>query len=122
MPRSVQVVRLLAAVAIAHAACWFAVFYDGVSRIRFQFDHPRDMVIGSRFGEFVAVHGTHAHAVPLLTLLVGILIIWRWPKSQALMEALVSSLWILSLVWAGLILINWQVQNIPTFSGMRLHY
>jgi hypothetical protein len=120
--RSVQVVRLLAAVSIALAACQFVIWYDGVSRIRFQFDHPGQTLTGCYAGQFVTTYGKYASAVPLAALLMGTLTIWRWPNSHALFEVVVSTLWVLAFIWAGLILVIWQVQNIPIFSGMRWHY
>jgi hypothetical protein len=73
-------------------------------------------------GEFVTAHRTHAYVVPLTGLLLGIIIIWRWPKLHVLIELVVASLWVLAFLWAGFVLIVWQVQNIPIFHGMRWHY
>jgi hypothetical protein len=122
MTRSVQVVRLLAAVSIALAACLFVIGYDGSSHIRFQFDHPGQTLTGCYAGHFVTTYGKYACAVPLAALLMGIVIIWRWPNSHALFEVVVSTLWVLAFIWAGLILLIWQAQNIPIFSGMQWHY
>ena len=122
MTRSEQVVRLLAAVSISLAACLFVTGYDGSSHIRFQFDHPGQTLTGCSAGQFVRTYGKYAYAVPLAALLMGALIIRRWPNSHALFEVVVSTLWVLTFIWAGLILMIWQAQNIPIFSGMRLHY
>ena len=70
----------------------------------------------------IATHRIHAFAVPIVGLLLGILIIWRWPKRQVPTEVLVSVMWVLSLVWVGFVLLMWQTQNIPIFHGMRGHY
>jgi uncharacterized membrane protein len=67
-------------------------------------------------------HRKHAYAAPIVGLLLGSLIIWRWPDRPALLEVVVSALWILSLVWVGCALLLWQMQNIPVFHGMRWHY
>jgi hypothetical protein len=137
MTRSVQVVRLLAAVVIALASCSFVVSYDKLAYIRYPFDHPNadghyeppgqtlgGFVLESRpsGAEFVTAHRTHAYVVPLIGLLLGIPIIWRWPKLPVLVELVVASLWIFAFLWAGLVLIVWQMQNIPIFHGMRWHY
>jgi hypothetical protein len=60
--------------------------------------------------------------VPVIGLLLGITIIWRWPKLDVLMELVVACLWVLAFLWAGFVLIVWQMQNIPIFHGMRWHY
>ena len=137
MTRSVQLVRLLAAVVIACAACWFVVYYDGFAYARYPFDHPNadahreppddafgKFVITSRSngGEFITAHCTHAYVVPLAGLLLGIIIIWRWPQLHVLIELVVASLWVLAFLWVGLVLIVWQMQNIPLFHSMRFHY
>jgi hypothetical protein len=138
MKRSVQLIRLLAAVLIAFAACYFVVLYDEFSTIRFPFDHPRAdghwIPPGSEFfgafvheshsiaGEFVSAHRTRAYAVPVTGLLVGILLIWRWPQFYALNELVVSAMWVLSLLWAGFVVLMWHVQNIPIYHGNRWHY
>ncbi len=137
MTRSVQIVRLLAAVTIAFASCSFVALYDGFAYIRYPYDHPNadgryepagqtlgGFVIQSRpsAGEFVTAQRTHAYVVPLIGLLLGTTIIWRWPKFHVLIELVVASLWILACLWAGLVVIVWQIQNIPVFHGMRWHY
>lgn len=137
MTRSVQLIRLLAAVVIACAACSFVAYYDGLAYVRYHFDHPNAdghrespddafgrFVIASRpnAGVFVTAHRTHAYVVPLTGLLLGIIIIWRWPKLHVLIELVVASLWVLAFLWAGVVLIVWQMQNIPLFHSMRWHY
>jgi len=135
--RSVQLVRLLAAVAIGLASCSFVGLYDGLAYVRYPFDHPNSdghrerpdqafgkFVLESRpsGSEFVTAHCTHAYVVPVIGLLLGITIIWRWPKLDVLMELVVACLWVLAFLWAGFVLIVWQMQNIPIFHGMRWHY
>lgn len=133
MTRNVQFVRLLTSMVIAFGACAFVVFYDRASTIRYPFDHPNaegsrtasgEFVISNRpaAGEFITAYRTYAYAVPLAGLLLGIVIIWRWPKLPALLELVVSAMWVLGLVWAGFVLLMWQGQNIPIFHGMRAHY
>jgi hypothetical protein len=68
------------------------------------------------------MYDKYACVAPLGALLVGIVIIWRWPNSHVLIEVIVSTLWVLALVWAGYILIFWQLMNIPLFYGLRSHY
>ena len=137
MTRGVQLIRLLAAVVIAFAACEFVRIYDSASYTRYPFDHPNadghtetpgeafgKFILESRpyVGEFVTAHRAHAFVVPFAGLLLGITIIWRWPKREVLVELVVASLRVLAILWAGLILIIWQIQNIPIFHGMRWHY
>ena len=137
MTRSVQLIRLLAAVVIAFAACSFVAWYDGLAYIRYPFDHPNadghresaDAFSGFILdesrpsgGEFVTAHRTHAYAVPLAGLILGSIIIWRWPTLHVLFELVVAALWVLAFLWAGFVLIVWQMQNIPIFHGMRWHY
>ena len=121
MTRSLQLVRLLASVAISLAACLFVVAYNHASATRFQFDHPGATTV-TPFNEFVGAYGICAYAVPLAGLLVGTLTLWRRPNSHVLIELIVSALWVLALIWSGLVLLSWQIQNIPIFSGMRWHY
>jgi hypothetical protein len=71
---------------------------------------------------FVVSHAHHAYAVPVAGLLVGSLLIWRRPNWHAIQGVVVAALWILALLWAGHIIVAWQIQNIPIFSGMRWHY
>jgi hypothetical protein len=121
--RSVEVVRLLAAVVIALASCIFVAAYNGYAETRFPFDHPGETLTARPvIGEFVAVHGKHAYVVPVAGLLLGTLVIWRWPTSHVLIELVVLVLWILAFIWAGVVLIVWQVQNIPIFTHMQFHY
>ncbi len=133
MTRNVQLVRLLTSVVIAFAACSFVVFYDRALTIRYPFDHPNaegsrtasgEFVISHRpaASEFITAYRTYAYAVPLAALLLGILVIWRWPKLPALVEVVVSAMWVLGLVWAAFVLLMWQAQNIPSFDAMRSHY
>ena len=122
MNRRVQIVRLMASVVVSLAACRFVVFYSGFSHIRFQFDHPDAGITWIPLTAFVTEHGGVMYAVPIGALFVGLLLIWRRPNWSATFEVPVSTIWVLSLIWAGLSLIAWQMQNIPVFSGMRLHY
>ena len=133
MTRSVQLIRLLTSVLIAFSACYFVDIYNSTATTRITCDHPNAELLrtqsgelilypGTAAGNLVTEHHTYAYAIPLTGLLLGILIIWRWPQYAALTEAVVSSMWILGLVWVGLVILIWQIQNIPIFSGGRLHY
>jgi hypothetical protein len=122
MTRSVQFVRLLAAVTISLATCRFVALYDQWSYLRFQYDHPGEKLNKSDAGYFVADYSKYAYVVPLAGLAAGILTIWRRPNSPVLVEVIVSVLWVLAFTWVGLVLILWQVFNVPTISSMRLHY
>jgi hypothetical protein len=133
MTRSVQLIRLLTSVTIATASCWFVAAYDEFSRIRYTFDHrdfdgyrteSGEVVLSSQAsgGAFIATHRNHAYAVPLVGLLFGFVVLWRWQTRHALIELIISAMWVLGLVWAGFALVMWQMQNIPLFHGMRWHY
>jgi len=121
--RSVELVRLLAAVVIGLGSCLFVSAYNRLAETRFPFDHPgQELRARPDIGVFVTDHQQYAYTIPVLGFLVGCLIIWQWPKSKVLIELVVQILWILAFMWAGLVLIIWQIQNIPIFSGMRWHY
>lgn len=121
--RSVELVRLLAAVMIALASCLFVAAYNDLAENRFPFDHPgQTLQARPDLGEFVTVHRHHAYAIPVAGLLLGSVIIWRWPKSKVLIELVVQTLWLLAFMWAGSVLLLWQIQNIPVFSAMHWHY
>lgn len=133
MTRSVQLVRLLTSVVVGFAACYFAVLYDATSTARFPFDHPDADGYFTESGkfvlsgptpavEFITTHDRYAYAVPLAGLVAGIVILWRWPDLRALSELIASTLWVLSFLWIGTVVIVWQLQNIPVFHGMRWHY
>ena len=72
MTRNVQVIKLLAAVSIAIAACLFVATYDDLSHTRFRFDHPGDTLTARPpAAEFVTGHRIHAFAVPLESVAAG---------------------------------------------------
>jgi hypothetical protein len=121
MTRGVQITRLSAAVAISLAACFFAVRYNEVSTIRYQFDHPNAQA-NMPLTAFLRTYGGCTYAVPLAAMMVGIAVIWRRPSWQVLLEIVVSTLWMLAILWPGLILMIWQMLNIPVFHGMQSHY
>jgi hypothetical protein len=120
--RSVQLVRLYAAVGVAVAACWFVVRYDFFARAQFEFDHPGERLTEMRITEFIAAHAVNAYAVPIAAFVVGVLILYFRPNSPVLLELLMSSLWVLAFAWVLCIILVWQMQNVPIFSGMRWHY
>ncbi len=125
--------RLLTSVLFAAAACTFVVGYDRMSQIRYRIDHPTaegywaspgEFVLENQTdgGKFITAYRGYAYAVPLAGLLLGILVIWRWPRFPALAELVVSVMWFVGLVWAGFVLLMWQTQNVPVFYGMRSHF
>ena len=121
--RSVELVRLLAAVMIGLASCLFVAAYNNLAETRFPFDHPgQTLRARPDLGVFVTVHRHHAYVIPVAGLLLGSVIIWRWPKSKVLIELVIQTLWLLAFTWAGIVLLLWQIQNIPIFSAMRWHY
>lgn len=132
MTRIVQLIRLLASVVILLAACTFVVLYDRVATMRYPYDHPNtvghwkggEFVLENRAHvcEFITAHRTHAYAAPLAGLLLGIVFIWRWPQFPALVELVISAMLVLALVWAGLVLVTWQLQNIPQIAHLQLYY
>jgi hypothetical protein len=133
MTRSVQLIRLLSAVIVATGACLFVLFYNQISTTRYVLDHPNANIHRTQSGEVVLEHisvglelitayGKCALVLPCLGLFLGVVTIWRWPKSYAVTELIVSALWVLSFLWVSVILLAWQTQNIPTFHGMRVHW
>jgi hypothetical protein len=120
--RSVEFVRLLGAAVVGLLACWFVIFYGAMARIRFGFDHSGATPHDNDMSHFVTAWQQYAFAIPILGLLLGCVIIWRWSKQKVLVEEIVQTLWILALIWVGLAIIVWQIMNIPSFYGMRLQY
>ena len=120
MTRGMSTIRLLTAVTVLFAACKFVNVYSQLSDTRFKFDHPDGHT--SRFNEFVLANGGWAYAVPFALLLVGIAIVWRWPRAQPPIELVVSTLWLVASGWFAITLLSWQMQNIPVFHGMQSHY
>ena len=100
--RSVELVRLLAAVMIGLASCLFVAAYNNLAENRFTFDHPgQTLQARTNLGVFVTVHQHHAYAIPVSGLLLGSVIIWRRPKSKVLIELVVQTLWLLAFMWAA---------------------
>jgi hypothetical protein len=120
--RSVEFVRLLGAVIVGLLVCWFVVEFDYSALARFRVDHPGEHLGGTPLGEIVTRYRNYAYAVPVLALLVGCISIWVPPKSRVVFEVVIQAVWILALMWACTVLIAWQWQNVPFFSGMRWHY
>ncbi len=116
--RNKQLVRLLAAV----VACWFVVRYDYLARARFGFDHPGERLTEARITEFIALYAAHAYAVPVAALVVGVLILYFRPNSPVLIELIVSSLWVLAFTWVVVVVLVWQMQNVPMITGGKWHY
>lgn len=112
MTRGTLIVRLMAAVVISLGSCWFVYAYSYTSATRYKFDHP-DGNIWMNGAVLLLENGRYAYAVPCTLLLVGIATIWRWPNAYALIELVVSTLWITALAWSALALLIWQMQNIP---------
>ncbi len=122
MTRGVQFLRLLTAFAISLLACCFVVMYNHASRTRFIFEHPDADSGQVPYITFVTLHGAYTFLVPAVGLLIGIVIIWRWPKSHVWFELILSTMWILALVWVGMCLLAWQCVSVPLFHGMQFHY
>jgi hypothetical protein len=121
MTRGVQLVRLVASVAISLAACYFVVAYSGISFAHHRLEHPDAQPVVA-FGMFLRAFGEYMYILPFSGLLIGLFVIWRWPNWQTLIETVMSALWLLALVWVGLVIWYCQVINLPIFHGMRNHY
>jgi hypothetical protein len=121
MTRGVAIVRLLASVAISLAACRFVVAYSQVSFARHKLDHPTADAIVSG-GMFIRAYGGYMCIFPVVALLVGSLFIWRWPNRPALIEIITSALWVLALIWVGVVVWYCQVINLPIFTHMQAQY
>ena len=133
MTRSDQIIRLLASVVIAIAACTFVAVYDSMSTVRYQFDHPnadghwteqREFVLDHLLSgaEFTTTRHAYAYAIPVAGLLIGALFMWRWQQFPALIEVVIAAMWIFAAVWAAYVLLAWEAQNIPMYHGNRWHY
>jgi hypothetical protein len=115
-----HLVRLLAAVAVSAAGCFFVTAYSSLSHFRFRYEHPEGSF--SRATEFLSQMGWVGYAVPAIALLAGILALRRVEVSDVLIEIIIASTWLLSLVWFGSCLLFWEAQNIPVFSHMQFHF
>ncbi len=119
--RGVEFVRLFGAVIVALLACWFVSFYDSSAYIRFQFDHPGG-ISRTPLGEYIQNYNKYAYAFPALGLMLGCVFGWLWPRSKVLLEVVIQSLWILAVGWTALVLLTWEIQNIPVFRAMQWRY
>jgi len=121
MTRGVQVVRLLASVVISLAAYHFVVAFSQISFARHKFDHPTAQPrIG--FGVLLRAYGGYTYILPFAALLIGLLVIWRWPNRQTLVETITSALWVLAVVWVGLVVWYCQMINLPIYTHMQAQY
>jgi hypothetical protein len=119
---TVEFVRLLGAVIIGLMACWFVVVYDRTAYLRYQFDHSVSKPRMSNLCQFETDYNRCAFAVPVIGLALGCVFAWVWPRSKVMLEVVIQLLWLLALAWAALVLLIWEVQNIPVFSAMRWQY
>jgi hypothetical protein len=121
MTRGTLMVRLLGGAVVSFASCIFVNLYAELSNTRFKVDHPDGQSM-TPFNEFVLTNGGYAYTAPLALLLLGVIVVWRWPNAYAIIELVVSTMWIMAFVWFAVALLSWQAQNTPVFTGMRLHY
>ena len=120
MNTKVNLVRLLAAVAVSIAACSFVSTYSRMAHFRFLSEHPEGSF--SRATEFLTQTGWVGYMVPAAALLFGLLALWRASASPVLVELVIAGTWFLSLVWFGSCLLFWEVQNCPIFSHGQFHF
>jgi hypothetical protein len=122
MPVSTKanLVRLLGAVSVSVAACFFVSLYSRMAHFRFLSDHPGGNF--SNAAEFLTQRGWVGYMLPAVALLVGCWALRRAGQSSVWIEVVIAGTWILSLVWFGYCLLMWEVQNCPVFSHMEFHY
>jgi len=99
---------------IAFASCSFVWAYDRASLIRLNIEQPHN--VGRRLMrvvEFLQSWERIAYLVPVLGLAVGLWATLRNKSSPLIVECTIGSMWVLSLIWVGLAVLAWQVQNIP---------
>ena len=113
-------VRLLGAIAISVAGCFFVSVYSGIAHLRFLSDHPEGSF--SQVTEFLSQRGWVGYTLPAFALLVGCWALRRAGRSPVWIEVVIAGTWFLSLGWFGYCLLMWEAQNCPTFSHMRFHY
>jgi hypothetical protein len=113
-------VRLLAAVAVSVAGCFFVTACSRLAHFRFQYEHPEASF--SRATEFLVQTGWVGYAVPALALLLGLWALRPPGSSPVFLEVVIATTWLLSLVWFGSCLLFWQAQNVPVFSHTKFHF
>ena len=120
MNPKVQLTRLVSAVVLSVAACFFVVTYTRLSHFRFQFEHPgAQLMIGC---VFIVHYSAFAYALPVTALLSGIVALRAKSGVPVIFEVILEVTWVLSLGWVGFCLLLWQSQNIPIFTHMELHF
>ena len=83
-----NLIRLLAAVA-GHALCvWFAVTYTKVSLIRFDFEHGEEYSKLKYLPECFVDYGNWLYVLPFVALSIGLCLIWRYARVEAMFEIL----------------------------------
>lgn len=116
-----SLVRLIGAVTGATATVWFIETYTRISRFRFDFEHDNHgPLIG--FIQLQLEYGNWLYLLPVAALAAGVWLLWRRPTALTAFEVVLSTIWLVSLGLAGLCILVWQAQNMPTFSHMEWHY
>lgn len=115
-----HLVRLIAAIAVSVAGCFFVSVYSRLAHFRFRYEHPEGSF--SRATEFLAQTGWIGYAVPAFALFLGVWALRRPGGSPVFIEAVISATWLFSLIWFGSCLLLWQAQNVPVFSHMQSHF
>ncbi|MBM4020438.1 MAG: hypothetical protein FJ288_19325 [Planctomycetes bacterium] len=112
--------RLFAAVVGSAGSVWFVGLFSVYSQIRFKFEHQGGnlMVVSRAFLHYA----NWLFVVPVVALAIGVWLVRSRPQATVTFEILLSVIWLLSLALAAFCLLMWQVQNIPIFSHMELHY
>lgn len=116
----VNLVRLIAAVVALIASVWFVGAYTRFSHFRFKFEHEGGQLIA--INEILVPYAGWLYVLPSVALPVGLWLICRHPKAGALLEILLSVVWLLAFGLAVFCILIWQVQNVPTFSHMEWHF
>ena len=120
MNTKAYLVRLLTAVAVSTAGCFFVSTFSRLAHFRFRYEHPDGNAM--RAAEFLTETGWVGYTVPTIALLLGLWALRRPGDSSLFIEVVIAVTWLLSLVWFGSCLLCWEAQNVPIFSGMRFHF
>lgn len=112
--------RLLAAVIGSAMAVLFVVAYTRYSRWRFEYEHEGGRLI--YVNELLVAYASWLYLLPMATVVAGLWLITRRSQAATSFEILMAVVWLVSLGLICFCLLSWQVQNVPTFSHMELHF
>lgn len=107
-----QLVRLLAAVAIAVISCRFVTAYNVAALL----SHERGRSLPA-FTDAVVQYAAYAYVVPVAVLLLGLMLLRSTKDRRVMFECLIALAWILAFSWVLIALNSWQWTHVELFSG-----